>query len=60
MEGAVPQLDTVQLDSHHGAREFLDEEAQLTRYRAVLDRMQSCTLDTAESRDFIHYRVQSL
>lgn len=60
VEGAVPQLDTVQLDSHHGACEFLDAEAQLTKYRAVLDRMQSCAFDPAESRDFIHHRIQSL
>lgn len=30
VEGPVPQLDTVQLDSAHGACEFLDAEAQLT------------------------------
>ncbi|MFJ9720818.1 helix-turn-helix domain-containing protein [Streptomyces sp. NPDC101213] len=59
-EGPVPQLDTVQLDSHHGACEFLDAAAQLDKYRAVLDRMESCALTATESRDFIHHRIQSL
>lgn len=54
VEGPVPQLDTVQLDSHHGACEFLDAEAQLGKYRSVLERMESCALSPAESRDFIH------
>ncbi|CAL9509384.1 hypothetical protein SUDANB6_03613 [Streptomyces sp. enrichment culture] len=60
IEGSVPQLDTVQLDSHHGACEFLDAEAQLNKYRAVLDRMDSCALDPAKTRDFIHHRIQDL
>ncbi|MFC5213941.1 helix-turn-helix domain-containing protein [Streptomyces coerulescens] len=60
LEGPVPQLDTVQLDSHHGACEFLDAEAQLSKYRAVLDRTESCALDPAETRDFIHHRIQDL
>ncbi|MFF3503169.1 helix-turn-helix domain-containing protein [Streptomyces sp. NPDC003247] len=60
VEGSVPQLDTVQLDSHHGACEFLDAEAQLTKYRAVLDRMESCALDTTESRDFIDNLTRDL
>ncbi len=54
LSGAVPQLDTVQLDTHHGGCGFLDPEAQLTKYRAVLDHMTSCALDPTESRDFIH------
>ncbi|CAL9482223.1 helix-turn-helix domain-containing protein [Streptomyces sp. enrichment culture] len=60
VEGSVPQLDTAQLDSHHGACEFLDAEAQLRKYRAVLDRMESCALDPVKSRDFIHQRIQDL
>ncbi|MFH9175073.1 helix-turn-helix domain-containing protein [Streptomyces albogriseolus] len=51
--GPVPQLDTVQLDTHHGC-EFLDAEAQLNKYRSVLDRMESNALEPAESRDLIH------
>lgn len=54
VRGAVPQLDTVQLDTHHGGCGFLDAEAQLTKYRAVLDHMTSCALAPPESRDFIH------
>ncbi|EST28135.1 helix-turn-helix domain-containing protein [Streptomyces roseochromogenus] len=60
VEGPVPQLDTVQLDSHHGACEFIDAEAQLNKYRAVLNRMEACALKPAETRDFIHTRIQDL
>ncbi|MEU1693995.1 helix-turn-helix domain-containing protein [Streptomyces hirsutus] len=56
--GAVPQLDTVQLDTHHGGCGFLDAEAQLTKYRAVLDHMASCALSPAESHDFVHDLIQ--
>lgn len=60
VEGPVPQLDTVQLDSHHGACEFIDAEAPLNKYRAVLNRMESCALNPADTRDFIHHRIQNL
>ncbi|GGZ21964.1 Scr1 family TA system antitoxin-like transcriptional regulator [Streptomyces poonensis] len=60
MEGPIAQLDTVQLDSQHGACEFLDAEAQLSKYRAVVDRMQSCALSSAESRDFLRHCTQEL
>ncbi|MBB5117913.1 transcriptional regulator with XRE-family HTH domain [Streptomyces eurocidicus] len=50
--GPVPQLDTVQLDTEHGS-ELLDAEAQLERYRTVLDRMESVALDDDASRDII-------
>ncbi|WP_102935035.1 helix-turn-helix domain-containing protein [Streptomyces malaysiensis] len=53
VHGPVPQLDTVQLDVHHGC-EFLDSEAQLVKYRTVLERMEGGALDPAASRDFIH------
>ncbi|WP_155054627.1 helix-turn-helix domain-containing protein [Streptomyces blattellae] len=56
--GPVPQLDTVQLDTHHGGCGFLDAEAQLSKYRAVLDHMESCALGPAESRDFIQSLIQ--
>lgn len=55
VQGAVPQLDTVQLDAHHGGCGFLDAESQLTKYRAVLDHMESCALGIADSRDLIHH-----
>jgi len=51
--GPVPQLDTVVLDTDHGC-EFLDAEAQLNRYRSVLDRMESRALPESESRVLIH------
>lgn len=58
--GPVPQLDTVQLDTHYGACEFLDAEAQLSKYRAVLDSMEACALDPVESRDFIHRLIRDI
>ncbi|MCQ4045985.1 helix-turn-helix domain-containing protein [Streptantibioticus rubrisoli] len=50
--GPAPQLDTVVLDTDHGC-EFLDAEAQLARYRKVLDRMAGSALDPRKSRDLI-------
>jgi transcriptional regulator with XRE-family HTH domain len=50
--GPVPQLDTVHLDQSHGPV-LLDAEAQLQKYRTLLDRMESVALSTAKSRDFI-------
>ncbi|MGC9439743.1 Scr1 family TA system antitoxin-like transcriptional regulator [Streptomyces sp. WG5] len=58
--GPVPQLDTVQLDTHHGGCEFLDAEAQLAKYRTLLDRMETCALDAAASRTFIEHLARSL
>ncbi|WP_282699231.1 helix-turn-helix transcriptional regulator [Streptomyces sp. CC219B] len=60
LEGPVPQLDTVQLDTHHGGCGFLDAEAQLSKYRAVLDHMESHALGPAESRDFIQALIQDV
>jgi transcriptional regulator with XRE-family HTH domain len=57
--GPVPQLDTVVLDSDHGC-EFLDAEAQLHRYRSVVDRMQSRALSESASRDLIQRIAQDL
>ncbi|MFV5994774.1 DUF5753 domain-containing protein [Streptomyces sp. NPDC056231] len=51
--GAVPQLDTVQLDSAHGP-EFMHADAQLTKYRAHLNWMEDASLTATESRDFVH------
>ncbi|MEU6506512.1 helix-turn-helix transcriptional regulator [Streptomyces sp. NPDC046942] len=59
LAGSVPQLDTVQLDAHHGC-EFLDAEAQLEKYRLVLDRMEDNALKPAESRDLIRRIAQSI
>jgi hypothetical protein len=52
LAGPVPQLDTVQLDTHHGC-EFIDATAQLVKYGSVLDRMEEAALKPAESRDMI-------
>lgn len=56
--GPVPQLDTVQLDTHHGC-EFLDAEAQLHKYRLVLDRVEANALKPTESRDLIRRIAQT-
>jgi transcriptional regulator with XRE-family HTH domain len=58
-EGPVPQLDTVQLDSAHGP-EFTHAEAQLSKYRAHLEWMDTHTLDRTQSRDFIHSIAREL
>jgi transcriptional regulator with XRE-family HTH domain len=57
--GPVPLLDTVVLDTDHGC-EFLDADAQLSRYRSVLDRMESCALPEPKSRDIVHHIAASL
>lgn len=59
VQGAVPQLDTVQLDTHHGGCGFLDTEAWLSKYRAVLDHMGTCALGITESRDLIHRLIKN-
>ncbi|MCQ8774780.1 Scr1 family TA system antitoxin-like transcriptional regulator [Streptomyces telluris] len=51
-EGAVPELDTVQVDCTHGP-EFLYGEAQLPKYRDQLDCMDQLALDPEASRRFI-------
>ncbi|AQU68294.1 helix-turn-helix domain-containing protein [Streptomyces niveus] len=56
---AIPQLDTVQIDSaFHG--DHLDAEAQLTRYRALLDSLVAISLDADESRKFIQHIAQRM
>ncbi|MEU3616820.1 helix-turn-helix transcriptional regulator [Streptomyces sp. NPDC006872] len=57
--GSVLQLDTVQLDTDHGA-ELIDSPAQLERYRLILDRTSQAALPPAESRDFISQLAQDL
>ncbi|MFD7862923.1 helix-turn-helix transcriptional regulator [Streptomyces sp. NPDC057682] len=56
---AVPQLDTVQLDSSHGSI-LLDADMQLRRYRGLLERMRALALPVEESRDFIRRIAQDL
>jgi transcriptional regulator with XRE-family HTH domain len=58
-EGAVPQLDTVQLDSAHRP-EFMDAEPQLAKYRAHLQWMDETCLSPRASRDFIRGIIHEL
>ncbi|MFF4354699.1 helix-turn-helix domain-containing protein [Streptomyces sp. NPDC001530] len=58
-EGSVPQLDTVNLDQSHGPV-FLDAEAQLNKYRVLLDRMEAAALTPEESQNFIHNITKDL
>ncbi|MBT2447785.1 helix-turn-helix transcriptional regulator [Streptomyces sp. ISL-43] len=51
-EGPTVQLDTVQVDNSHGP-DFLYADAQLTKYRAHFDLMESLALPPGASRDFI-------
>ncbi|MDT0399383.1 helix-turn-helix domain-containing protein [Streptomyces edwardsiae] len=57
--GPVPQLDTVHLDQSHGPT-FLDADAQLDKYRAVLERVETRALAPEKSRDLIHTIAQDL
>ncbi|MEV0642348.1 helix-turn-helix transcriptional regulator [Streptomyces sp. NPDC050619] len=59
VHGPVPQLDTVQLDQSHGIA-LLNAEAQLDKYRKVLDRLMALSLIELESRALIHTVIQSL
>ena len=56
---AVPQLDTVQLDSSHGSM-LLDADMQLRRYRGLLERLRTLALPVEESREFIRCIAQDL
>lgn len=58
-EGAVPQLDTVNLDQSHGPV-FLDAEAQLSKYRVTLDRLEAASLAPEESQSLIHTILKDL
>ncbi|WP_416976322.1 helix-turn-helix domain-containing protein [Streptomyces sp. T028] len=51
--GIVPQLDTVQLDSPRGGV-FLGAEAEVKRYRLLLDNAERLSLGESGSRQFIH------
>ncbi|MBC9723676.1 helix-turn-helix transcriptional regulator [Streptomyces sp. TRM68367] len=58
-EAAVPQLDTVELDSTHGP-EFVDSDKQLRKYRAQLDAAESVALAPDASRRFIRTLAKDL
>jgi transcriptional regulator with XRE-family HTH domain len=57
--GPVPQLDTVHLDQSHGPV-FLDAEAQLAKYRVLLDRMEAKAVPPETSRDLIQSIAKDL
>ncbi|MDH6625212.1 transcriptional regulator with XRE-family HTH domain [Streptomyces sp. LBL] len=57
--GVVPQLDTVQIDTTHGA-EFIDAPAQLIRYRDRLERVDSAALPQEASLDLVRRIAQGL
>ncbi|MEU9275906.1 helix-turn-helix transcriptional regulator [Streptomyces sp. NPDC048342] len=58
-EGPAERLDTVQIDNSHGP-DFLYGDAELTKYRAHLDRMEDLALSPDSSRDFIHTLASEL
>lgn len=57
--GAVPQLDTVQLDSTHTTI-FLSTDLQLENYRRLLERTERKCLSTEASRELIHTIAKEL
>ncbi|MFC8591007.1 helix-turn-helix domain-containing protein [Streptomyces atroolivaceus] len=59
VQGAVPALDTAQLDQSHGPV-FIDSESQLAQYRLLLERLDSVALPTDQSRDLIHAIAREL
>lgn len=56
---SIPKLDTVQLDSAFDGG-FLDAEAQLTKYRELLDSVGHISLSETESRAFIRQIAQEM
>lgn len=57
--GSVPNLDTVVRDGPHGAT-FIDSEAQLGAFRTLFRKVEAVSLDTTQSRDFIHKLANEL
>ncbi len=57
--GAVPELDTVQLDAAHGSI-FVDAAPQMQKYRALYEKIEGAALSAAASRDFIHRIAQDM
>ncbi|MFE7572716.1 helix-turn-helix domain-containing protein [Streptomyces sp. NPDC057539] len=55
----IPQLDTVQIDSAFDAA-YLDAEAQLVKYRALIDSVEAISLSAAESSKFIQRIAQEM
>ena len=59
ISGPLPRLDTVQLDSAHGAV-YLDSEHDLAKYQGILDRMTHKALDPESSRSFLSTILRDL
>lgn len=57
--GVVPSLDTVQIDTAHGA-EFIDAAARLNRYRARFESIDNAALPQDNSSDLIRRVSQEL
>ncbi|TDC26267.1 XRE family transcriptional regulator [Streptomyces sp. 8K308] len=58
-DGAVPALDTVQLDSGH-ASVLLDAETHLENYRAIIERVQELAVSPEKTLDLILDIVRNL
>jgi transcriptional regulator with XRE-family HTH domain len=59
VHGSVPQLDTVQIDTTHGAQ-FLMAEARLAQYQARYARVAGTALTPESSRDLITRIIHEL
>ena len=57
--GRVPALDTVQRDTPYGSA-FVDAAAQLQSMRTLFRKVESVSLDPAQSRDYIHRLMKEL
>ncbi|WP_329563338.1 helix-turn-helix domain-containing protein [Kitasatospora sp. NBC_01266] len=57
--GAVPELDTVQIDLTQGPQ-FIHAEAELRTYRSMAAEVDGTALSPDASRDFIHKLMQDL
>jgi transcriptional regulator with XRE-family HTH domain len=57
--GAVPQLDTVALDTDYGC-DFLYAEAQLARYSTILERLEESALTPGKSRDLVRQIAKNI
>lgn len=57
--GVAPQLDTVQIDTPHGA-EFIDATARLNRYGTLSESIDKAALPQEASLDLIRRIAQDL
>ncbi|MCX5211906.1 helix-turn-helix transcriptional regulator [Kitasatospora sp. NBC_00240] len=57
--GAVPELDTVQIDLTQGPQ-FIHAETELQTYRGMVSEMDMAALPPDTSRDFIHRIMKAL